>query len=278
MKRAMPRHRLALRRDLEAERPVHDSRLVRPRGEEGASIEVKLVKPHERKRSSDEIANAYTVTFDPAANQPNGQQTYRYANAQVDFPARFQLVAAMNPCPCGYRGDPQGQCRCSGDRVSNYLAKISGPLLDRIDLKVEVERPPAAAFRGKPRGESTATVRRRVADARARAERRQGSTNGRLAAGELDRVCSLDDSAWALLEEAADTLGLSARGLHRTTRVARTIADLADRGVGIPELHHRGAGDDLVEGRDLGEGCDQLLVEAVDEVVLPRVAGEVFEG
>lgn len=149
------------------------------------------------------------------------------ANAQVDFPARFQLVAAMNPCPCGYRGDPQGQCRCSGDRVSNYLAKISGPLLDRIDLKVEVERPPAAAFRGKPGGESTATVRRRVADARARAERRQGSTNGRLAAGELDRVCSLDDSAWALLEDAADTLGLSARGLHRTTRVARTIADLA---------------------------------------------------
>lgn len=149
------------------------------------------------------------------------------ANAQVDFPARFQLVAAMNPCPCGYRGDPQGNCRCSGDRVSNYLAKISGPLLDRIDLRVEVERPPAAAFRGKSNAETSAMVRRRVGAARALAERRQGATNGRLAASELDRVCSLDDSAWGLLEDAADTLGLSARGLHRTTRVARTIADLA---------------------------------------------------
>ena len=148
-------------------------------------------------------------------------------NAQVDFPARFQLVAAMNPCPCGYLGDPQGQCRCSGDRVQNYRSKISGPLMDRIDLKVEVERLPAALLRGESREEPSAAVRERVSVARRRAVDRQGVINARLPAGDLDRYCSLDDTAWQLLENATDALGLSARALHRMTRVARTIADLA---------------------------------------------------
>ena len=149
-------------------------------------------------------------------------------NAQVDFPARFQLVAAMNPCPCGHRGDPRSNCRCSGDRVASYLARLSGPLLDRIDIKVDVERPPAAAFRGASREESSAAVRARVITARQRARRRQGCTNGRLGAADLDATCRIDDAGWQLLEEAADRLGLSPRGLHRSLRVARTIADLED--------------------------------------------------
>ncbi len=158
-------------------------------------------------------------------------------NAQVDFPARFQLVAAMNPCPCGFRGDPRSNCRCSGDRVASYLARLSGPLLDRIDIKVDVERPPAAAFRGASGEESSAVVRRRVARARECAWRRQGCTNDRLKAADLESVCRLDDSGWRLLEDAADRLGLSPRGLHRSLRVARTIADLDDSGaIGPPQL------------------------------------------
>ena len=149
-------------------------------------------------------------------------------NAQVDFPARFQLVAAMNPCPCGFRGDPRSNCRCSGDRVANYLARVSGPLLDRIDIKVDVERPPAAAFRGASGEEDSASVRARVARARERAQGRQGCTNGRLSAADLDAICRLDDSGWHLLEDAAGRLGLSPRGLHRSLRVARTIADLEE--------------------------------------------------
>ena len=148
------------------------------------------------------------------------------ANAQLKFPARFQLVAAMNPCPCGFYGDPGNDCRCSGDRVAAYLARISGPLLDRMDLVVTVDRPPASAFRGRPSAESSACVGRRVRAARERALNRQGHVNGRIPGASMEASCPLPESAWRLLEEAADKLQLSARGLHRTTRVARTIADL----------------------------------------------------
>lgn len=157
-------------------------------------------------------------------------------NAQVDYPARFQLVAAMNPCPCGYQGDSQGHCRCSADRVQAYRSRISGPLIDRIDLRVEVLRPPASVFRGRSRETPTAEVRERVQQARGLAVARQGAINARLAAGDLDEVCPLDDTSWQLLENAADTLGLSARAMHRTTRVARTIADL-EREVHIKPAH-----------------------------------------
>jgi len=149
-------------------------------------------------------------------------------NAQVDFPARFQLVAAMNPCPCGYLGDSLGQCRCSGDRVANYRARISGPLLDRIDLKVDVPRPKASLFRGETREESSAAVRQRVEKARTRQLERQGVVNARLSAKATEQHCPLDDGSWQLLEHAADALGLSARAMHRTTRVARTLADLEE--------------------------------------------------
>ena len=157
----------------------------------------------------------------------NGRICIARANAQIDFPARFQLVAAMNPCPCGYLGDSQGQCRCSGERVANYRARISGPLLDRIDLTVEVERQNAAVFRGSSCEEASAVVAARVARARERQIERQGAVNARVPAAMLEDVAALDDTSWALLESAADTLGLSARGMDRTLRVARTVADLA---------------------------------------------------
>ncbi len=160
----------------------------------------------------------------------NGRICIARANAQIDFPARFQLVAAMNPCPCGYLGDSHGQCRCSGERVSNYRARISGPLLDRIDLTVDVERQKAAVFRGSTREEASAVVATRVAKVRKRQIERQGSLNARVSAAMLEDVAALDDASWVLLESAADTLGLSARGMHRTLRVARTIADLGERG------------------------------------------------
>ena len=137
---------------------------------------------------------------------------------------------AMNLCPCGYLGDSQEQCRCSGERVSNYRARISGPLLDRIDLFADVGRQRAALFRGVSCEESSTTVKARVLVARRRQIERQGLTNALVPAARLDDVAALDDASWALLENAADTLGLSARGMHRTLRVARTIADLGECG------------------------------------------------
>jgi magnesium chelatase family protein len=148
------------------------------------------------------------------------------AKAQLQFPARFQLIAAMNPCPCGFHGDLDHDCHCSGDRVTAYLARISGPLLDRIDLAVTVDRPAAALFRGPPTAKSSASVRPRIEAARRRAIARQGQVNGRLAGGDVELHCPLGDPAWRLLEEAVDKMKLSARGLHRVIRVARTVADL----------------------------------------------------
>jgi magnesium chelatase family protein len=148
------------------------------------------------------------------------------AKAQLQFPARFQLIAAMNPCPCGFHGDLDHDCHCSGDRVAAYLARISGPLLDRIDLAVTVDRPAAALFRGPPTAKSSASVRPRIEAARRRAIARQGQVNGRLAGGDVEMHCPLGDPAWRLLEEAVDKMKLSARGLHRVIRVARTVADL----------------------------------------------------
>jgi magnesium chelatase family protein len=160
----------------------------------------------------------------------SGMTTISRANRQADFPARFQLVAAMNPCPCGYQGDPRGGCRCSLDRVLNYRAKISGPLLDRIDLQVIVQRLPAESLRPGPNtAESSAAVRKRVCAARERQQRRGGDCNARLKSDFLEDVCALPTEAWELLEEATERFGLSARAHQRVRRVARTIADLAGR-------------------------------------------------
>ncbi|WP_369942480.1 YifB family Mg chelatase-like AAA ATPase [Xanthomonas medicagonis] len=157
----------------------------------------------------------------------SGQVTVSRAARSAEFPARFQLVAAMNPCPCGWAGDPSGRCRCSDESIRRYRARISGPLLDRIDLHVEVARLPPQALRADaPPGETSAAVRERVEQARQRQQARAGRPNGQLGHSETLRDCRLQARDEALLEQAIDRLRLSARSLHRILRVARTIADL----------------------------------------------------
>jgi len=160
----------------------------------------------------------------------SGTITISRAARQADFPARFQLVAAMNPCPCGWLGDSSGRCHCSADQVRHYRARVSGPLLDRIDLQIEV---PAVAHAellmpGSADGEASAQVRTRVEAARARQLARSGMPNFRLGSKEIERVCTLDADNRRLLELAMQKLGLSARAAHRILKVARTIADLDD--------------------------------------------------
>ncbi|MGQ0385177.1 MAG: YifB family Mg chelatase-like AAA ATPase [Gammaproteobacteria bacterium] len=153
------------------------------------------------------------------------------------FPARFQLVAAMNPCPCGYAGDPNGRCRCTRPVIRRYLAKLSGPLLDRIDLHVEVPRQEYSVLRaGLVAGEGSHAVAARVAAARER-QLTRGALNAMLEPRALAGACGLGIREHALLETAMRRLGLSARACHRIQRVARTIADLvAAERVGVVEL------------------------------------------
>jgi magnesium chelatase family protein len=149
------------------------------------------------------------------------------AARHAEFPAEFQLVAAMNPCPCGFHGHGNGKCRCTPDQIARYRGKLSGPFLDRIDLLIEVPALPAEALAGKHDGESSAAVRGRVEPALARQTARQGKTNARLTAGEIDTHCPPDDAGTQLLRQAIARLDLSARAWHRILKVARTIADLA---------------------------------------------------
>jgi magnesium chelatase family protein len=155
------------------------------------------------------------------------------AARQARFPARFQLVAAMNPCPCGHLGDTAVACRCPPERIESYRSRISGPLLDRIDLHVEVPRVPPEALTGIGREESSEVVARRVAAARALQARRQGRSNSRVEGADVLATCRADEAALALLERAMRRLALSARAYHRVLRVARSIADLA----GSDEVH-----------------------------------------
>ncbi len=156
-----------------------------------------------------------------------GHITIARAARRAEFPARFQLVAAMNPCPCGYLGSQQRACRCTPDQVARYQGRLSGPLLDRIDLHVAVAAVPAAELLQAPAGESTADVQARCLAARERAQARQGKCNQALAGAEIDAHAMPDDAALKFLHTAAARLGWSARGMHRTLKVARTIADLA---------------------------------------------------
>ncbi|MGB8716225.1 MAG: YifB family Mg chelatase-like AAA ATPase, partial [Rhodanobacteraceae bacterium] len=150
------------------------------------------------------------------------------AARQCEFPARFQLLAAMNPCPCGYAGDPGGRCRCTPDQIHRYRARISGPLLDRIDISVEVPRVPLQEL-GRDRNardEGSDRVRARVTEARARQLQRNDCANAQLGSDALQAACALSKDERRLLEQALEKLGLSARAYHRVLRVARTIADL----------------------------------------------------
>ncbi|HLW04437.1 MAG TPA: YifB family Mg chelatase-like AAA ATPase [Azoarcus sp.] len=157
-----------------------------------------------------------------------GRITVSRVRSRAEYPARFQLVAAMNPCPCGYYGSPDGRCRCTPDRIARYLGKLSGPLLDRMDVVVEVPPIEPAALTTQKSGESSRVVAERVARARAVQLARQAGPNALLGPAEVDQHCLLDASGRALLDEAMRRLGLSARGYHRVLKVARTIADLAE--------------------------------------------------
>jgi len=153
------------------------------------------------------------------------------------FPARFQLVAAMNPCACGYLGHPNGRCRCTPEQVERYHAKLSGPLLDRIDLRVVVPALEHDEILGAPAGEASAAVRARVDAAHRRQLERQGRSNARLGPAAIERCCALDAAGRRLLGDAHRRLGLSARATHRVLGVARTIADLAaSPAIGVEHL------------------------------------------
>ena len=158
----------------------------------------------------------------------SGSITISRAARQADFPARFQLIAAMNPCPCGWLGHASGKCRCTPDAVLRYQGRISGPLLDRIDIQLPVAAMSPESMGAQAEGEPSATIAQRVAGAHARQLERQGRPNSQLGPGEIDRHCAPDEAGRRRLHDAARHLHWSARAYHRVLKVARTIADLAD--------------------------------------------------
>ncbi|HSL72072.1 MAG TPA: YifB family Mg chelatase-like AAA ATPase [Longimicrobiales bacterium] len=158
-----------------------------------------------------------------------GTITISRAARQADFPARFQFVAAMNPCPCGYSGDHDGRCHCAPALIERYRGRISGPLLDRIDLHLEVPRPESMHFGASAVTESSAAVGARVARARAVQMERGSTPNAYLSNRDVDAACRTEKAAASMLTRALDQLGLSARAYHRILKVARTIADLDGR-------------------------------------------------
>lgn len=161
----------------------------------------------------------------------SGQITISRAARQADFPAKFQLLAAMNPCPCGYLGHRNNKCRCTPDQVTRYRSKISGPLLDRIDLHVEVPALSDEELTSVPAGEASTSIRQRVEQARRLQLNRQGTSNALLGSKQVDQYCTTDDAGMALLKQAISKLNLSARAYHRILKVARSIADLAAEAV-----------------------------------------------
>ena len=185
----------------------------------------------------DELGEFPAASLD-ALRQPLEEGVVRVsrAKASVTFPARFLLVGATNPCPCG-EGGPRGSCRCSDGARARYHRRLSGPLLDRFDLRVVVGRPDAAYLLGGLPGETTAEVAERVAAARELARARGARTNADLPCERLDEVAPLTPAASALLEHRLRVGALSARGLHRVRRVARTLADLAGAPALVGEEH-----------------------------------------
>ncbi|GMU22891.1 MAG: magnesium chelatase [Phycisphaerae bacterium] len=161
----------------------------------------------------------------------DGVVTIARSHSSITFPARFMLVAAMNPCPCGYFTDPAKPCKCSPPQIEKYLARISGPLIDRIDIHIEVPPVPYRELRGKHEGSSSGLMREQVLAARSVQRQRFGdgttTLNARMTSRQLRKVCALDSAGEALLKQALTELGLSARAHDKILRVARTIADLA---------------------------------------------------
>ena len=160
----------------------------------------------------------------------SGKIVISRAAHQAEFPADFQLIAAMNPCPCGYFGDSSNRCRCSHEQIRRYRGKLSGPLLDRIDMHIEVPNMPTEVLHSheQPAEESSHTVQKRVTAAYQRQLQRHGKANSKLTNKEIEKFCKLDAQQVAILEKAIRQLGLSARAMHRIMKVTRTIADLDD--------------------------------------------------
>jgi magnesium chelatase family protein len=179
----------------------------------------------------------------------SGHITISRAAHQADFPARFQLIAAMNPCPCGYLGHPSGKCHCTSEAILRYQGRISGPLLDRIDMQIEVAAMAPSTLSAGADGESSATIAARVACAFALQLARQHKANQRLGTGEIERHCRLDAAGEALLRAAMLHLHWSARAYHRVLKVARTIADLA----GAPQVLAAHVGEAIQFRRGLRE-------------------------
>jgi magnesium chelatase family protein len=161
----------------------------------------------------------------------SGRVSISRAAHQAQFPARFQLVAAMNPCPCGHCGDRAGRCRCTPERIARYRGRVSGPLADRIDIKLEVPAPRESDLLNAADGEPSAMIKGRVEKARELQLSRQGKPNALLGTREIDRHCATDREGDQLLRHALARLLLSARAYHRVLRVARSIADLCGRSV-----------------------------------------------
>ena len=157
----------------------------------------------------------------------SGEIVIARAREKLCLPAKFQFISAMNPCPCGYLGDPHHHCRCTPDKVERYRSRISGPLLDRIDMHVPVQPVPAKLLTHPDKAESSATVRERVIEARAIQTQRQKCCNAELTGGQLERYCQITDDDKDYLYQTLSKLNFSARAYHRILRVARTIADLS---------------------------------------------------
>ena len=190
----------------------------------------------------DELAEFDRSVLD-ALRQPleDGTVETVRAHGHVRYRARLQLVAAMNPCRCGWYGSEDRQCRCGEEEAARDVRRVSGPLLDRIDFRVSVPRVPPHELLSGPPGEASAVVAGRIAAARRRAIGRSGATNGRLAGEALLHACALDWAADRTLTELAAARGMTARGVHRALRVARTIADLGERErVGTERCHRSG--------------------------------------
>jgi magnesium chelatase family protein len=157
----------------------------------------------------------------------SGHITISRATQRADFPARFQLMAAMNPCPCGYQGHPEGKCRCTPDQVTRYRGKISGPLLDRIDIQIEVPALPQEDMMNPGQSEPSNIIQARVDLARRRQLSRQGTPNSELGVQEIETYCGLEEDSKRLLERAMSHLHISARAFHRILKLARSIADIS---------------------------------------------------
>jgi magnesium chelatase family protein len=206
-------------------------------GGSGFALPGEISRAHHGVLFLDELAEFQAPVLQ-ALRQPleTGKVTITRSGGSVTYPARFTLVAATNPCPCGWLGDPVRSCRCTPAVVDAYQRRLSGPLLDRLDLQVGVRRVPLAELAGEPRGEPSALVRERVQAARARQLERQGCLNAQLKPGRLREAAPLEPGSRRSLELWAERKGLTARGFHRAWRVAQTSADL--EGVGRIEDRH----------------------------------------